>query len=64
MQGPYLGLAIALFVLAVLVYLFRLPALEEATEQADRGHHTLLDALRIPHVRFGVIAIFGCFQNG
>ncbi|MBP1475536.1 sugar MFS transporter [Frateuria sp. MAH-13] len=57
-QGPYLGLAIALFVLAVLVYLFRLPALEEATEQADRAHHTLLDALRIPHVLFGVIAIF------
>ncbi|MCX7512943.1 sugar MFS transporter [Frateuria sp. STR12] len=57
-QGPYLGLAIALFALAVLVYLFRLPALEEATEQADRSHHTLLDALRIPHVMFGVIAIF------
>ena len=57
-QGPYLGLAIALFALAVLVYLFRLPALVQATEQADRGHHTLLDALRIPHVLFGVIAIF------
>ena len=57
-QGPYLGLAIALFALAVLVYLFRLPALEEATEQADRSHHTLLDAMRIPHVKFGVIAIF------
>ncbi|WP_414655923.1 sugar MFS transporter [Frateuria sp.] len=57
-QGPYLGLAIALFALAVLVYLFRLPALEEATEQADRGRHTLLDALRVPHVLFGVLAIF------
>ncbi|NUO73526.1 MAG: sugar MFS transporter, partial [Frateuria sp.] len=57
-QGPYLGLAIALFALAVLVYLFRLPALEEATEQADRSRHTLLDALRHPHVLFGVIAIF------
>ena len=57
-QGPYLGLAIALFALAVLVYLFRLPALAEATEQADRGRHTLRDALRHRHVLFGVVAIF------
>lgn len=57
-QWPYVGLAIALVLLAVFVYLFRLPALSEATEQADTGHHTLLDALRKPHVLFGVLAIF------
>ncbi|HKR75308.1 MAG TPA: L-fucose:H+ symporter permease [Rhodanobacter sp.] len=57
-QGPYLGLALVLVLLAVIVGLFRLPALVEATEQADRGKHTLLDALRIPHVKFGVLAIF------
>ncbi|MGH8053947.1 MAG: L-fucose:H+ symporter permease [Stenotrophomonas sp.] len=57
-QGPYVGLAIALVLLAVFVYLFRLPPLSEATEQADTGHHTLMDALRQPHVLFGVLAIF------
>jgi len=57
-QGPYVGLAIALALLAVFVYLFRLPALTETTEQADSGKHTLLDALRHKHVLFGVLAIF------
>ncbi|MEG2806099.1 sugar MFS transporter, partial [Stenotrophomonas sp.] len=57
-QGPYVGLAIALALLAVFVYLFRLPALTETTEQADGGTHTLLDALRHRHVLFGVLAIF------
>ncbi len=60
-QGPYLGLAVALFVLALVVYLFRLPAIGEADahaqprEPALRG---LRDALRHRHVRFGVLAIF------
>ncbi|MNX53885.1 L-fucose-proton symporter [compost metagenome] len=57
-QGPYVGLAIALALLAIFVYLFRLPALTETTEQADSGTHTLLDALRHKHVLFGVLAIF------
>ncbi|WP_255436651.1 L-fucose:H+ symporter permease [Rhodanobacter sp. PCA2] len=57
-QGPYLGLALVLVLLAVIVGLFRLPVLAEATEQADTGKHSLLDALRIPHVKYGVLAIF------
>jgi len=57
-QLPYLGLALVLFVLAVGVWLFRLPALAESTEQADPVRHTLFDALRHPHVAFGVLAIF------
>jgi MFS transporter, FHS family, L-fucose permease len=57
-QGPYVGLAIALALLAVFVYLFRLPALDETTEQADPVKHTLLDALRHRHVLFGVLGIF------
>ena len=57
-QGPYVGLAIALALLAVFVYLFRLPALTETTEHGDSGKHTLLDALRHRHVLFGVLAIF------
>jgi len=57
-QGPYIGLALVLVLLAVIVGLFRLPALAENTEQADREKHTLLDALRQPHVKFGVLAIF------
>jgi FHS family L-fucose permease-like MFS transporter len=57
-QVPYLGLGVALLVLAAGVGLFRLPALTESTERADTRHHTLLDALRHPHVFFGVLAIF------
>ncbi|MFG3447860.1 MULTISPECIES: L-fucose:H+ symporter permease [unclassified Stenotrophomonas] len=57
-QGPYVGLAIALALLAVFVYLFRLPALNETTEQADPVKHTLMDALRHRHVTFGVLGIF------
>jgi len=57
-QGPYLGLAVVLFLLAIFVYLFRLPSLTENTEQADPQHHTLMDALRHPHVLFGVLGIF------
>jgi FHS family L-fucose permease-like MFS transporter len=57
-QVPYLGLGLALLALAVGVGLFKLPALTESTEQADAGQHTLLDALRHPHVLFGVLAIF------
>ncbi|GLQ90817.1 L-fucose:H+ symporter permease [Dyella flagellata] len=57
-QMPYLGLAVVLALLALFVWLFRLPALEESTIKADTGHHTLLDALRYPHVLFGVLAIF------
>jgi len=57
-QGPYLLLAGVLFVLAIVVYLFRLPSLSETTEQADHQKHTLGQALRHRHVFFGVGAIF------
>ncbi|HEY9132166.1 MAG TPA: L-fucose:H+ symporter permease [Dyella sp.] len=57
-QGPYIGLAVVLVLLAVFVHLFNLPKLKETTAEADTGHHTLLDALKIPHVMFGVVAIF------
>lgn len=57
-QTPYIGLAVVLVLLAVFVWIFRLPKLEENTEQADSGRHTLLDALRYPHVLFGVLGIF------
>jgi FHS family L-fucose permease-like MFS transporter len=57
-QGPYLGLAIALFALALFVFLFRLPALTENSEQADSSRHTYGDALRHRHLLFGVLAIF------
>jgi len=57
-QGPYVGLGIALVLLAVFVYLFRLPTLTETTEQADHSKHTLREALSHRHVLFGVLAIF------
>jgi MFS transporter, FHS family, L-fucose permease len=55
-QGPYLGIAAGLAVLAMLVYLLRLPPLTEARE--DPGAHTLGQVLRHPQLRLGVIAIF------
>jgi len=57
-QGPYVGLAITLFALALFVFLFRLPALTESSEQADSSRHTYGDALRHRHLLFGVLAIF------
>lgn len=57
-QLPYLGLAVGLFLLAAFVLLFRLPALTEATEQADHRRHTFGEALRHRHLRLGVVAIF------
>ncbi|QNN45400.1 L-fucose:H+ symporter permease [Thermomonas brevis] len=57
-QGPYLGLAVALFLLALFVFLFRLPLLRESTEQADPARHGYGEALRHRHLRYGVLAIF------
>jgi FHS family L-fucose permease-like MFS transporter len=55
---PYLGLTLALFALAAVVYLFRLPPLTEATEQADPRHHSYAEAWRHRALRLGVIGIF------
>jgi MFS transporter, FHS family, L-fucose permease len=57
-QMPYIGLAVVLVLLAVFVWVFRMPTLEENTEKADTSKHSLLDALRYPHVLFGVLGIF------
>ncbi len=57
-QGPYLGLAAVLFLLAIFVWLFRLPALTEATAKGDHDHHSFLEVLRHRHVLFGVLGIF------
>jgi MFS transporter, FHS family, L-fucose permease len=57
-QVPYLILAALLFVLAIVVWLFRLPPLTEATEKADPVKHTLREALSHRHLLLGVIAIF------
>jgi len=57
-QPLYLGVALALIVLAAGIFLFRLPAHAEATEQADPRRHTFAETLRHRHVRFGVLAIF------
>ncbi len=56
--GPYIGLAAALFALALMVWWFRLPTLSEATEGVVAQPHGLADVLRFRHVRNGVVAIF------
>ncbi|TAL91679.1 MAG: sugar MFS transporter [Rhodanobacter sp.] len=57
-QAPYIGLALVLFLLAVFVWLFRLPALNEATDKGDHDRHGFIEVLRHPHVLFGVLGIF------
>jgi MFS transporter, FHS family, L-fucose permease len=57
-QHPYLGVAVALFVLASVVLVLRLPQLLEATERADPRHHDFREVLRQRNLRLGVIAIF------
>jgi FHS family L-fucose permease-like MFS transporter len=54
---PYIGLALTLFALAVVVYLFHLPAVQEM-ESRPAGAHPYRQALAHRHVFFGVIAIF------
>jgi MFS transporter, FHS family, L-fucose permease len=55
-QGPYLGIAGVLLVLAVLVWLFHLPELESA--EADDSRHRFADALAHRRVWWGMLAIF------
>ena len=55
-QLPYFGLAIALFVLAAAIWMFRLPSIA-GVEDTPR-HGTLAQALRHRHLAFGVLAIF------
>ncbi|WP_149193666.1 sugar MFS transporter [Luteimonas suaedae] len=57
-QPLYLGVALALVVLAIAVWLFRLPAHAEATEKADPFKHTFAEVMKRSHVRWGVLAIF------
>jgi MFS transporter, FHS family, L-fucose permease len=57
-QGPYIGLAVVLFLLAIFVWLFRLPALNKATDKGDHARHGFAEVLRYPHVLFGVLGIF------
>jgi FHS family L-fucose permease-like MFS transporter len=57
-QFPYIGLAVVLFLLALFVWMFRLPALTESTDKDDHGRHGFADVLRHPHVLFGVLGIF------
>lgn len=56
--GPYIAVAATLFVLAFVVWIFRLPPLTEATASADAHKHRFSDVLRHRHLRLGVVAIF------
>ncbi|HEX7339575.1 MAG TPA: sugar MFS transporter [Rhodanobacteraceae bacterium] len=56
-QGPYIGIAAVLFALAIAVWLFRLPKLED-TAEADDSRHRFADALKHRRVWFGMAAIF------
>src|SRR3546814_9103142 len=55
-QGPYLALAVTLFVLAVVVMAFRLPAIRGVEDVAQDQRHGIRDALSHRHVLFGVMS--------
>lgn len=55
-QGPYIGLGVTLFIMAGIFAILKLPTISEIDERED--HHTFAEALRVPHLLFGVIAIF------
>lgn len=58
-QGPYLGIAASLFMLALIVHLFRLPKLQGHEGAAgEQSRHPIGATLRHPQVRFGAIGIF------
>lgn len=57
-QMPYLGLGIALFALAIFIFLFRLPAITEASENDQARHYGLFEPLRHRHVLLGVLGLF------
>ncbi len=56
MRLPYVGLALTLFALALGIAFFKLPRIVSA--EGDDSAHSIRDALRIPHVALGVVAIF------
>jgi FHS family L-fucose permease-like MFS transporter len=53
---PYIGLAVTLFVLAGALSLMKLPRI--ASAEGDAGDHSIRDALRVPHLALGAVAIF------
>ncbi|WP_432379644.1 sugar MFS transporter [Duganella sp. P38] len=55
-QGPYLALAAALLVLAILFALARLPKIVDAEQGGSQGGFA--EALKHPHLALGVVAIF------
>jgi FHS family L-fucose permease-like MFS transporter len=57
-QGPYVGLAVTLALLALLIYLARLPILVDDATPEEARRHRFVDALRHANLRLGVVAIF------
>ncbi|HET6654716.1 MAG TPA: sugar MFS transporter [Gammaproteobacteria bacterium] len=57
-QGPYIGLAIVLLALALVVFLFRLPAPGVEEGAVGQPRRKFREALRHRHLLFGVIGIF------
>jgi FHS family L-fucose permease-like MFS transporter len=61
-QGPYISLAAVLIVLAVLIAIVRLPAIEASTTQSDGSSHSLYaqheSVWGYRHLVLGAIAIF------
>lgn len=57
-QGPYLFLGLALFVLAAVVMAFKLPSIRGVEDEAHDHRFSIAQVLRHRHVLFGVLAIF------
>ncbi len=56
-EGPYVGIAIVLVLLALLVWVVHLPT-QGGAEHADDAKHRYLDVLKLPRVWLAMLAIF------
>ncbi|ANF57680.1 L-fucose:H+ symporter permease [Halotalea alkalilenta] len=57
-QIPYVGLAVVLALLAVMIYLWRLPSFKEQAGEPGQGEHSFAAVLRHRHVVFAIIGLF------
>lgn len=57
-QGPYLGLAIVAWLLAIVVFFIRLPQISRDEDLSEEHPHSFADVLHYRHVVLGVIATF------
>lgn len=55
---PYLSMAFILLILACIIFILPLPTIQKGTAKTNMDWHSIIECLRYPHLRLGVLAIF------